>query len=223
MASLPVNGLDFVVILLILVSAMFAYFRGFAHEILTVAAWLGAVFATIYGLPYAKPYARQFLAIEFLADLVAGVVVFVVSLIAFSLITNLIGKWAQGSGLGMLNRSLGFLFGILRGALLICLVYVGVEWMMPPDDQPPWMRTARTMRLIETGSVFLRSLVPDETEAAGARAAEVTRERTRRFIEAQKALRDMMAPKPESPKSEDPAGYAPQERKEMERLIETTP
>ena len=106
--DLPINIVDIGVLLVLLVSAVLAYARGFVHEVLSVGGWIGAIFATFYGFPYAKPFARKYIALDLAAYLVAGTVIFIVTLVFLSLITRAIAKQVQASALNVLAYS-GFL------------------------------------------------------------------------------------------------------------------
>lgn len=216
MDNLPVNITDIAVIVIVLVSALLAYARGFVHEVLSVAGWIGAGFITIYAFPLAQPYARDLIAIELAADLTAGVALFIVSLAILSLLTRAISKRVQDSALNALDRSLGFLFGLVRGAVLVCLIYIAVEWMMPSADQPAWLRDARTMPLIEAGADWLRTLIPEE-----AAAADQARQRVDKLLESQKVIEGLIAPEPKGEKAQTQEGYGEKIRSEMERLIDS--
>jgi len=159
--ELPVNVVDLAVLAVLLVSAIFAYARGFMHEILSIGGWIGAIFATIYGFPYVQPYARDLIPIQ----LAAGVVVFVFTLFSLSFIIRAIAKHIQQSSLNVLDRSLGFLFGLVRGGLIVCLIYLGVEFLMTPEEQPNWIRDAKSMPLILRGSDTLRGLIPEDLDS----------------------------------------------------------
>jgi len=167
MDNLPINGVDIAVGLVLLISSFLAYARGFVHEMLTVAGWLGAIFATIYGLPFAKPYARDLISNDIAADVGAGVVLFIVTLVVLSFITKAISARIRDSAMNLLDRSLGFIFGLLRGAFLICLVYLVVEWMMPAEEQPQWLRQAQSITIIEQGTGLLRGLIPEDMGFGG--------------------------------------------------------
>lgn len=218
MDNLPVNITDIAVIIIVLVSAFLAYARGFVHEVLSVAGWIGAGFITIYGFPYAQPYARDLISIELAADLAAGVAIFIVSLAILSLLTRAISKLVQDSSLNALDRSLGFLFGMIRGAILVCLAYIAIEWMMPVPEQPAWLRNARTMPLIETGAEMLRRLIPEEAAASANTAAEKTNE----MIKNRKVIEGLIAPEPKSGDKQPLQGYGEKVRTEMERLIDSS-
>ena len=221
MDELPANIIDIAVAVVLLVSAFLAYSRGFVQEVLSVGGWVGAGFLTLYGIGYVQPYARELIAIELLADLVAGVVVFVVTLAVLSLLTRAISKRVQDSALNALDRSLGFLFGLARSAVVICLVYLGAEWIIPPSEQPTWLRSARTMPLIETGAHWLRSLVPAKTAAEADKAATGVQEQARKIEEARKLMEGLVSPSPKGADAAATEGYGAQIRKEMERLIDS--
>lgn len=221
--NLPINILDIAVIIVLLVSALFAYARGFAHEVLSVAGWIGAIFATFYGFPYAKPYLREWIAIELAADLTAGVIIFIVSLIILSYITRSISKMVQGSVLNALDRALGFLFGLVRGAVIVCLIYIGVEVVIPEDDRPEWLTTAKSMDLIGPGSEKLRTLLPDHAAVNPAvDEARETKQKAQDLLGASEAVKNIIAPKPKDDTTKTEGAYGRKERQDMERLIDSS-
>jgi len=217
-----VNWVDIGFGLVILISAVLAFSRGFVHEILAVAAWVGAVFATIHGFPIVRPYARELIGVELAADLAAGTAVFIVSLVVLSLLTRGITRQVKDSALNALDRSLGFLFGIVRGAVLVCLAYIGVGMIWPPAEQPTWLREARSLPIVETGAAMLRSLAPGSAHAAGSDAAARARSAAEQALETKRMLDQMLTPQPRDASGEPKAGYSDKERTEMERLIEST-
>jgi membrane protein required for colicin V production len=221
MAEWPVNPVDIGVFLVILVSGLLAYVRGFVHEVLSVAGWIGAILATIYGFPHARPYARDLIPHAVAADLVAGVVIFIFTLVILSLVTRAISKRVQDSALNVLDRSLGFVFGLARGAVLIALAYIPLEWMLPVPEQPPWLRAARTMPLIESGAALLKSLVPENNGSRGGTLGN-GRDPAKALQDSQKALRDMLSADPKGAPGQPRDGYGTKERRDMERLLESS-
>ncbi len=161
MESFPVNLADVAVALIVLLSGVFAFFRGFVHELLAVVSWVGAAVATLYGFPYAQPVSRKLISVQLLADIAAGMLIFLVVLIVLSVLTRLIANRVRGSALGPLDRSLGLVFGFLRGAVLICIAWLILLWILPREDHPKWLKEARALPLVERGSVMLATLIPE--------------------------------------------------------------
>lgn len=235
MDSLPFHIVDIGVVAVLLISALFAFARGFVRELLSVVGWVGAIFAAIYGLPYVRPYARDIIENEFLADISAGVFVFLVVLLLLTLITGAVAERVKESSLNALDRSLGFLFGLARGAVVVVLAFILVEWLMVPPKEPAgktveakeaepdplaWMRTARSMPLIETGALMIASVVPTDDSPAGQADAAKSRRQARQLLESQKMFRDLLTPEPKSDTSKTSEGYKAKERREMDRLIQ---
>lgn len=221
--DLPINVLDVAVIIVLLVSALFAYARGFVHEVLSVAGWIGAIFATFYGFPVLKPHVREWIAVEWAADLTTGVVIFVASLILLSYLSRGISKMVQSSALNALDRALGFLFGLTRGAVVACLAYIGVELVISEKDRPEWLMQAKSMDLIQPGADKLRALLPDHASVDPvAKAAKKAKERTKSLLGASDAVNDIISPKPKGDESRTEGAYGRKERQDMERLIDSS-
>ncbi len=224
-SDLPIiNGLDIGIIVLLLLSGFLAYARGLVHEVLSVAGWIGAIFATIYGFPLLKPFARLVTEIDIVADFGAGVVIFVVSLILLSLVTRRISKKVKDSALNAVDRSLGFLFGLLRGALICVIAYIGLGMVYPEDDQPEWVLEARSMELLRPGAAMLTELIPenftvggDEKEAGG----DEKKDQPQDPSDKRRVVQDLLAPKPKSKNGDDVLGYGQKERQQMEQLHES--
>ncbi len=225
---------DAIILLVLAVSALLAFARGFVHEVLAVGAWIGAILATIYGLPYARPVAHRLIGSEpvpvlggllgndVVADIGAGLVLFLVTLVVLSMLTRAISSRVKDSQLNALDRSLGFVFGLARGAVLVSLAYIAVEWMVPPAEQPAWLRDARSMPVVEAGAGLLRSLAPAGVADQASTAGDAV-EGTRKALETERIWRDMMSPSPgRGPTTTErpDEGYGEQERREMERLLD---
>lgn len=216
--TLPVNPLDVGVILVLLISAILAYARGFVHEVLSVGGWIGAIFATFYGFPILRPVARKYISLDIAADLAAGVVIFITTLVILSVLTRAISKQVQASALNVLDRSLGFLFGLLRGAVLICVAYIGLELLVPRDDMPAWIRNARSMQLIVPGAAYLKTLVPSDITGLPNRTQGLKDKP--HTLNSDARVKEMTAPMPQAEPAPSREGYDAGQRKGLERLID---
>lgn len=162
MDSLPLTAFDILVLIIVAVSAVVAFSRGFVNEVLSLFAWGGAAFATLYGLPLFRPYVREHIKPDALADTILVFALAIISLIILKMIARMIGDRVRRSKIGALDRVLGILFGLLRGLLVVCIAYIVISWIIPREKQPDWIQRAETRALVEHGAKFLRSLLPDE-------------------------------------------------------------
>jgi membrane protein required for colicin V production len=229
MTSTPINPTDIAVLAILFLSAILAFARGFVREALSVLAWVGAGTAAWYAYPHVQPLVRQYVASDAVANGVAAAGTFLVVLILLSIVASRIAGSVRGSALSAVDRSLGFLFGLLRGAVLVCLGYVLLTMVYPdPVDHPAWVREARTMPAIQNGAERLKRLVPDrgrtEAQERAAAAVESARVRAVRAAE-EEALKRLSSPVPHAAKasvSGSEPGYKLQERSGLDRLIESS-
>lgn len=215
MDVLGFNLIDLIVVAVILLSGVFALARGFVKEVLSIVSWVGAIFATLYGFHIASGFARQFIGSPLIADGIAGGTLFLVTLFALSFISSLIANRVRGSTVGSVDRSLGFVFGLLRGFVLVSIAYLAVSWALPPAEQPQWVRQAKTIPLLERGSALLAAVAPQEFRSPepANRQGPTGDRRTQSPPE-----RPISNPLPPA----GGPGYKMDERREMDRLIQGT-
>lgn len=156
--------LDLGLIAVVLISAFLAMLRGFTREVLAIASWGAAALAAIYLHPLALPYVKPYIAKDVIALGVAAAAVFFVTLIAVSLITVKLSDAILDSKVGALDRSLGFLFGAVRGLLLCVIAFVFFNWLVPAQTQPQWVKTARMRPLLQATGDQLMAVLPDDPE-----------------------------------------------------------
>ena len=153
-------ALDFIIIAVLLVSATLSLIRGFTKEVLSVAGWVISGYMAIFWGPLLKPFIAPYVTIDWVVNIGAMLIVFLISLVVFSLLANAISKTLKLSGIGMLDRSLGVLFGLTRGLFIIALGYFVTVLVLPEDKHPDWIKNARLRPMLQTSTKLLVSIVP---------------------------------------------------------------
>ena len=123
--------IDAIVAAVIVLSATLAYSRGLVREALAIAGWVVAAILAFMFARQAEPLIREIPMVgDFLRDscelsTIGGfAAVFAVGLIIMALFTPLFSSIVQRSVLGGIDQGLGFLFGVLRGVLLIAVAFI---------------------------------------------------------------------------------------------------
>ncbi len=217
------NPVDLAVLVVIALSAIFAFARGFAREALSIAAWLGAALITLYGFNYAYGLTTRFVTTPLLADLIAGAGLFFVALIVLTILTSSVARLVQWSALTPIDRTLGLIFGVARGALLVSIAYLVIDITLPPNDRPGWLRDAKSQPLLAQGADIVRGVLPESMQLKSAAAID----EAQRTLGQAKAARDAMGAlsSPAAaipPKAQDaPApAYKPADQQQLNRLID---
>src|ERR1700719_1725547 len=162
---MPISLLDIVLIVVMLISGLLAMVRGFMREVLSITAWVIAAGATLYSYGKLLPLAKQY----FNNDIVAAVAVvggvFLLTLLIVSVLTIRLSDMVLDSRVGALDRTLGFLFGLARGLVIVVVAFMFFNWLVPDRSQPEWVKGAKS-RVVLTGTgQWLMSMLPEDPES----------------------------------------------------------
>lgn len=159
--SMPIQWLDVILVVIMLISAFLAMLRGLTREMLSIMSWALAALAALFVYPLYRDRLRSLIQPDILADGVLIVTVFVIVLIIVSLITVRLSDRVLDSRVGALDRTLGFIFGLIRGLLLVVIAYELLIAIMPKETLPRWVTEARSLTVIESTGKAIISLLPD--------------------------------------------------------------
>jgi membrane protein required for colicin V production len=157
----PITYLDAALIAVCFISGLLAMYRGFSREMLSIVSWAVAAAAVLYFVMFHKPFAQE-MAQQMgtqvaVAQIVVGAVIFLIVLIVVHLITARLSDTILDSRVGMVDRVLGFLFGVARGFILIVIPYMFYEAFFPDTNQQyPWVREAKSLPYIKGTGDSLR-------------------------------------------------------------------
>ncbi|MGG7644447.1 CvpA family protein [Rhodovulum sp. YNF3179] len=163
--------IDGVVAGIVLISAILAYARGLVREVLSIAGWvLAAVLAFVFAPPV-QPLVKEVPVVgEFLADscelsiVAAFAAVFAVALIVVSLFTPFFASAVQRSSFGGVDQGLGFLFGALRGLLLVAVAFVVYDRVVV-HDTIPMVDNSRSSAVFASSRAAIAEQMPEEAPA----------------------------------------------------------
>jgi membrane protein required for colicin V production len=162
---MPITFLDLILLVVMLVSAMLAMIRGFMREILSIAAWVIAAVATVYSYSRLLPLAKSYFNNDIVAAAAVIGGVFLATLLIVSVLTVRISDMILDSRVGALDRTLGFLFGLGRGLLIVVVAFLFFDWLVPAKAQPTWVQSAKSKVVLQSTGDWLKALLPDDPES----------------------------------------------------------
>src|SRR3954463_12379788 len=212
---MPITILDIILLGVVLVSALLAMIRGFMREILSIAAWVIAAGATLYSYNKLLPTAKTYFNNDIVA---AGVVIggtFLLTLIVVSVITVRFSDMVLDSRVGALDRTLGFLFGLGRGLIIVVVAFLFFAWLVPPRTQPSWVANAKSKVVLQSTGDWLISMLPDDPESTILKRLKRPKPEDGEPVETPPERSDLG-----SPANPEPTAYGQADRVNMQRLIE---
>jgi membrane protein required for colicin V production len=162
---MPITLLDVILLLVMLISGLLAMIRGFMREVLSIAAWIIAALVTLYAFPRLIPVAKGYFSSNIVATGVTIGGVFLVTLLVVSIATVRVSDLVLDSRVGALDRTLGFLFGLARGLIIVVVAFVFFSWLVPERSQPEWVRGAKSKVVLQSTGQWLMSMLPDDPES----------------------------------------------------------
>jgi membrane protein required for colicin V production len=152
---------DLVVLGFLAISGLLAFARGLVREVLGIGAWVGAAGAAILGLPTMRGVVKTWFSSPDWVDPVSFIIVFLVSLIVLTLVARGIGGFVRGSALGGVDRTLGLVFGLTRGAAVVIAAYIVGQMVFPIERWPNAVLNARTLTPTYQAARWVRDQLPE--------------------------------------------------------------
>ena len=129
---------DIAILIIIAISALISVFRGFVREVLSLLAWVIAIWVAYKFSANVAPLLEAYIELPSARQIIAFVVLLVAALMAVGIINFLIAKIVESTGLTGTDRALGMIFGILRGIVLVTVLIMLAGATPLPQD--PWWR-----------------------------------------------------------------------------------
>lgn len=234
---------DIIVLAALAISALISFLRGFIRETLTIVGVLGASAAAYAGAPMLVPQIKDWLGVvegeppqklfdvlpyPILAQILGYGGIFLVVLIALSILTHFISEGARKIGLGPVDRTFGVVFGLARGVLLLGLLFLPIHLLVEQSVKDRWFEGSQTYFYLEEVSGALASYLPSSAKEEMAGAVEKAQDtnETRKKLQELDLLRnknqDTTGTEPAPPAAPAPAanGYTEDFRDQMDQLFE---
>lgn len=197
--------IDSVVAIIMLLSAVFALFRGFVREMLTIVNLAGAALCAYWFSPQLQPVTDRWFDVDRTAETAdkahkiwgmvpppmmstfcSYAIVFFGVLLILTLAGLYISSTIKALGLGPADKALGLVFGLVRGFLIVFLMYLPFGYFMNPDDYPQWAKESVTVPVLEKAYAYGDEHLKDHEElnAEFKQAGDTLREKADRAHEA---------------------------------------
>lgn len=154
------NWVDLALIAVVGVSAMLSFMRGFVREALGIMAWAGAGYVSYVGIDYVRVPVRDMIGSPEMGDIVAHATLFLAGLLALTILAGTIAQLFHNLGLGAVDRTLGVVFGAVRGMALVVVAFIGAGWVTVPERWPEPVRQARMLPVVGDAAGWVAERMP---------------------------------------------------------------
>lgn len=160
--SVAFSFIDIAVVAIVLVSAIYATYKGLVSESLAIFGWVAAAYATLYFGPWASYWMSGMISPDWLGEVVGYAVIFLIVLLPLAFASARIADNVKKSQVGTLDSVLGTAFGILRGVAIVGIAYLIFTMWVPYERQPDWLVNCRLYPVIHASAEVVASVIPDQ-------------------------------------------------------------
>ena len=150
-----ISFFDLFVLLIVFYSIIQCVAKGFMMSLLSFSKWLLALIITIILVPKINPFVQDYIESKFVSDVGLGIFIYIISIFIIINIGKAISKAVTYSGLGSVDKSFGFIFGIFKGYILCVCIFSLFNWFYPHEKWPIKTEGTYSFETIYKGSVFL--------------------------------------------------------------------
>lgn len=140
LADPRMNVTDYLVLTAFVVSAVIGALRGFLREAVAFVTWILALLCAWHFSELIEPHLGGLLAGSYVKPWAARIIIVVLILLLGAVVGALLGHFVRLSIFSGLDRFLGWVFGILRAAVLLG-VFVILGQLLRLDSERWWTRS----------------------------------------------------------------------------------
>lgn len=158
MSASQLIWVDYVILFLVVLSAVIGLFRGFVREAFSLVIWFVAAWVAYTFCQAFSVYLLEWINVPSLRIAVAFVVLLVTTLVLGALCSFLIGQLIDKTGLTGTDRFAGFLFGVARGVVVVAVMVLLAG--LTPMPQDPWWNESMLIGPFQDFALWMRGQLP---------------------------------------------------------------
>ena len=159
-----ISAFDLVVFLITIYSIAQCAAKGFMISLLSFSKWLLALVITIVLVPKLNPWIEGYIESKFITDIGLGIFIYILSLFVIINIGKAISSAVTWSGLGVVDKTFGLIFGIFNGYVICVCVFSLLNWFYPYQKWPIKTEKTYSFKIIYGGSKFLIDEFPNSKD-----------------------------------------------------------
>ena len=157
-----ISILDLFFLVIIILSLIKCYRKGFVLSVLSMLKWLLAYIITLIIFPRVKPYLEDTIDNQYVLDVGLGITIFIIVIFLILMINKGISKVVRYTGIGSLDSVFGFFFGFVRAYIISICIFSAIHIVYNYDKWPLNMQKSYIFPYLEKGSNYLLKEFPDE-------------------------------------------------------------
>ena len=164
------TGFDIAVLLIVALTSIAGFMRGFVEEALALVAWILAVLVIYYFHTPVTAAMAGLIGPGTAAAILAFALLLLVPYAVVKFASKWVGKASRNSVLGPIDRVLGFGFGAIKGVIVVVLAFslviLAYDTVWGPLGRPDWISQSRSYPFVNAASEQLVGMIAERHRKA---------------------------------------------------------
>ena len=159
-----INLLDIFFSIILTYNVIQCFFKGFSLSLISFMKWILSTLITIILVPKFQPLVSEYIQSEFINSVGLGVTIFILTLFLIILIGKTLSRAVTWTGVGSIDKTFGFIFGIFKGYVVCVCVFSILNWFYPYKNWGISADRAKSFNIIYQGSELLIEEFPSSED-----------------------------------------------------------
>ena len=159
-----INFFDLICLILLLYNVIQCFLKGFSLSLISFMKWILSTIVTIILVPKLQPVVSDYIESEFLNNIGLGIAIFFITLFLVILIGKTLSKTITWTGVGLIDKVFGFIFGFFKGYVVIVCLFSIFNWFYPYQNWGISAEDAISFNLVSKGSEILIEEFPSNED-----------------------------------------------------------
>lgn len=156
--------IDLIIFGILFLFGLMGFISGFTNRILSLTSWAASLAGAYYGGPTLSSYLSSFIESDITAQIASFIGLFLLLLVILTWISKTISQKIKQSKIGILDRNLGLLLGLITGAIFVLFMGLGLDFFLPTHVNNPYFKHSRLFPYVEMGSQKLSEWLPQNLQ-----------------------------------------------------------
>ncbi len=159
-----INFFDIFFLVILIYFALQCFLKGFSLSLISFMKWIISTIVTIVLVPKFQPAVSNYIESDFINSIGLGIGIFFITLFISILIGKTLSRTVTWTGVGSIDKSFGFLFGIFKGYIVSVCLFSILNWFYPYQNWGISAEDAISFNIINKGSEILIEEFPSSED-----------------------------------------------------------
>ncbi len=161
--TMTINTFDACVYLVLFITGIISFYRGFIKEFVSLITWVGGALITFSLAPTSTAFMSQYIQSATGAAIIGTLGTYFLVIVTLGIVGKVVLRYIKkGADVGWFDNVAGLALGLFKGGILVVLAFVLITIVYKDEETyPEWLKQASTLPYIQSAALQMVRVLPD--------------------------------------------------------------